>query len=707
MVSNGNSGDENCAEINWDEVGFSIIPTDFIYLMKCPKGNEFLEGKLVPYGNIELSPSAAIINYGQGVIEGLKAHRTPDEHIVLFRPEENARRMKISAERMCMPSPSTEQFVEAVKQTVLANKRWVPPTGKGSLYIRPLLMGTGSVLGLAPATEYTFLIYTCPVKSYHKGPLNLVVKDKLYRAINGSGGTGGIKSATNYSPTYKAVNEARAKGFSDILYLDAETGKHIEEVSACNIFIVKGSAISTPPAEGTILPGITRKSIMDIAIDLGYQVMERPVPLEELLEADEVFCTGTAVVVNPAISVTYNNTRREYKTGADSVSQKLYEMLVGIQTASVEDTKGWNLQKNPKFTVMSPLSVLATCEPGSNSAAVESYAKINWDELGFGLVPTDFMYVMKCAKGDEFSHGGLARYGNIELNPSAGILNYGQGIFEGLKAYRTEHGQILLFRPEENAQRMKIGAERMCMPSPSVEQFVNAVKQTVLANKHWVPPPGKGSLYIRPLLMGTGAVLGLAPASEYTFLIYASPVKSYHKGPLNLIIEDKLYRAVSGCGGTGGVKSVTNYAPIYRAINEAKAKGFSDVLFLDAATGKYIEEISACNVFVVKGNAISTPAAIGTILPGITRKSIIEIALDLGYQVEERPVSVEEVINADEVFCTGTAMVVNPVLSVTYNETKAEYKTGVGTVSQILYETLVGIQTGRIVDTKGWSLQLD
>ncbi|KAG5023239.1 hypothetical protein JHK85_019581 [Glycine max] len=350
---------------------------------------------------------------------------------------------------------------------------------------------------------------------------------------------------------------------------------------------------------------------------------------------------------------------------------------------------------------MSPPSMLGNRKDGSEIAVAENYADINWDELGFSLVPTDYMYVMKCAKGDKFSQGSIVPFGNIEISPSAGILNYGQGLFEGLKAHRTEDGHVLLFRPDENAQRMKRGADRLCMPSPSPGQFVNAVKQIVIANKRWVPPPGKGSLYIRPLLIGTGALLGVAPAPEYTFLIYCSPVGSYQK------VEDKLYRAISGCGGTGGIKSVTNYAPVYTAMADAKANGFSDVLFLDSATGKHIEEASACNVFVLKDNAISTPAIDGTILPGITRKSIIDIAIDLGYQVMERSVSVEEMLGADEMFCTGTAVVVNSVASVTYKETRVDYKTGPATLSSKLRKTLVGIQTGCLEDKKSWTVRVD
>ncbi|MED6144361.1 Branched-chain-amino-acid aminotransferase, mitochondrial [Stylosanthes scabra] len=352
---------------------------------------------------------------------------------------------------------------------------------------------------------------------------------------------------------------------------------------------------------------------------------------------------------------------------------------------------------------MAPPSVLDNCLEDCNS---ETCPDINWEDIGFSLVPTDYMYVMKCAKGEKFSNGNLVRYGTFEISPAAGILNYGQGIFEGLKAYRTEEGSILVFRPEENALRMKAGADRLCMSSPSVEQFVNAVKDTVLANKRWVPPAGRGTLYLRPLLMGTGASLGVGPSTEYTFLIYCSPVSNYHKGPLNFKVEEKLYRAISGFSGTGGIKSVTNYAPVYPATTEAKAEGFSDVLFLDAATGKHIEEASACNMFVVKGNAICTPTIDGAILPGITRKSVIAIALDLGYQVTECAVTVEEMLDADELFCTGTAVVVNNIASVTYKNTKVEYKTGSETVAQKLRKTLLGIQTGTIEDRKGWTVRV-
>ncbi|KAI3957080.1 hypothetical protein MKX01_004371 [Papaver californicum] len=337
------------------------------------------------------------------------------------------------------------------------------------------------------------------------------------------------------------------------------------------------------------------------------------------------------------------------------------------------------------------------------------YADVKWDELGFGLVETDFMYIMKCSKEEEiFTRGELNPYGNIEMSPCSGVINYGQGLFEGLKAYRKRDGNILLFRPEENALRMQMGAERMCMPSPSIDQFISAVKQTVLANKRWVPPPGKGSMYIRPLLIGTGPVLGLAPASECTFITYASPVGNYYKdgsAPLNLVIEEMMHRA--NPGGTGGVKTITNYGPVLKALTHAKSRGFSDVIYLDSVKKKYLEELSACNVFIVKGSRISTPPTNGTILPGITRKSIIDIAIDQGYQVEEHAIEVEELITADEVFCTGTAVVVAPVGSITFRSKRFEYKTGAGTASVKLHSILTSIQTGLIEDKMGWTVKVE
>ncbi|KAK9697561.1 hypothetical protein RND81_08G045300 [Saponaria officinalis] len=334
--------------------------------------------------------------------------------------------------------------------------------------------------------------------------------------------------------------------------------------------------------------------------------------------------------------------------------------------------------------------------------------EIDWENLGFGLTTTDYMYMMKCRKDDEFSEGQIVPFGNIELSPASVVLNYGQGLFEGLKAFRREDGKLLLFRPDQNALRLQIGAERMCMPSPSIHQFLDAVKQTVLANKRWIPPPGKGSLYIRPLLIGTGPSLGISPAPEYSFIVYASPVNKYFKegsAPLSLYIEDEFDRASRG--GVGGVKSITNYGQALRPLTRAKSRGFSDVLFLDSATGKFIEEASAANVFIVKDQKIYTAPTKGTILPGVTRKSIIEIARDLGYEVEERMIEVEELLDADEAFCTGTAVVVAPVGSVTYQGKRVDYRVDDNMVYKKLLTTYKGIQNGEIEDKKGWMVEIN
>ncbi|XP_019254714.1 PREDICTED: branched-chain-amino-acid aminotransferase 2, chloroplastic-like isoform X2 [Nicotiana attenuata] len=326
----------------------------------------------------------------------------------------------------------------------------------------------------------------------------------------------------------------------------------------------------------------------------------------------------------------------------------------------------------------------------------------DWENLGFHLMPTDYMYLTKSDEDGHFEQGQLNPYGNIHLSPSAAVLNYGQGLFEGTKAYRRDDGRLFLFRPHQNAIRMQIGAERMCMPCPSTHQFVDAVKQTALANKRFIPPPGKGSLYIRPLLIGSGPILGLAPAPDYTFLVYASPEGT---APLNLYVQEDLHRASRG--GVGGVKSITNYAPVLRAIKSAKEKGFSDVLYLDSLNKRYIEEVSSCNIFLVKGKILSTPAASGTILEGVTRKSIMEIARDLGYQVEERLIDVDELTNADEVFCTGTAVGVASVGSITYKGKRIEYKERSEQTSKQLYSRVIEIQRGVIEDKRDWIVEIE
>lgn len=219
------------------------------------------------------------------------------------------------------------------------------------------------------------------------------------------------------------------------------------------------------------------------------------------------------------------------------------------------------------------------------------------------------MYVANCEAGSTKWEGSLQPYGPMQLYPSAQALNYGQAIFEGMKAQRSANGRIVLFRPDCNAERMEQGAARLSMCSPPQDLFIEAVKQTVIANQDFVPPPGKGSLYLRPLLMGTGPILGLGPAPSYTFVIYCAAVGSYFKGgqltPIDLIVETRFHRAAPG--GMGGTKCAGNYSPVLVTQLAAKKEGYADVVYLDAKTDTELEEVSSCNIFVVKGKTIKTP----------------------------------------------------------------------------------------------------
>lgn len=259
---------------------------------------------------------------------------------------------------------------------------------------------------------------------------------------------------------------------------------------------------------------------------------------------------------------------------------------------------------------------------------------IDWDNMGFNInnvAPR--MFVATCGQDGKWT-GSMQNYGPMPMHPSAQVLNYGQSIFEGMKAQRSVGGKIVLFRPDQNAARMMAGADRMSMPQVPSDLFVRACHDVVKENAAYVPPMGKGALYLRPLLMGTGPILGLGPAPSYTFLIYAAPVGAYFKGgqltPIDLIVEERFHRAAPGehplgarepvpacsldtppfppgTGGMGGTKAAGNYSPVLVTQLAAKKSGYADVVYLDAKEDKYLEEVSSCNIFVVKGKTIRTP----------------------------------------------------------------------------------------------------
>ena len=334
---------------------------------------------------------------------------------------------------------------------------------------------------------------------------------------------------------------------------------------------------------------------------------------------------------------------------------------------------------------------------------------IDWENMTFSFRETDKMYISTCKKDGEWSKGRIQDFQNLNISPAAGVLNYGQGLFEGMKAYRTVDGSVVLFRPKENAKRMQRGARRLGMPEVPEDMFLDAVIKTVKENSRWIPPIGKGTLYIRPLLMGSGAILGVAPAPEYTFLVYVSPVGPYFKGglePTSLKISKEHHRAAPG--GSGGVKAIGNYAPGMVPSKNAKGEGFAEIIYLDAVNNKYIEEVGAANFFCIKDEIISTPELTGTILGGITRLSIIEIARSKGYEVREEKIDVEYALEADECFCAGTAAVVSSICSIKHGDRVVEYcNGGVGSITREIYDSLVAIQEKRSPDTFDWLIELD
>ncbi len=330
--------------------------------------------------------------------------------------------------------------------------------------------------------------------------------------------------------------------------------------------------------------------------------------------------------------------------------------------------------------------------------------EIDWDSLTFSLTPTDTMYITETGIDEPWKPGNLVPYGDMKISPAAGVLNYGQGLFEGMKAYRTSKDRVVFFRPEENARRMQRGADRLKMPPVPESVFIDAVEQCVQENIRWLPPNGRGAMYVRPLLMGSGPVLGVSPAPFYRFLVYVTPVGPYFKGgvtAIDLLISEEFHRAAPG--GSGGVKAIGNYAPGMMPSKNAKADGYAEVIYLDAETHSCIEEVGAANFFCVKDGILYTPELTGTILPGITRDSLIKLARHNGIEVHETKVTAEFAMASDEAFCCGTAAVISPIGSITKGDKTVKYGNGnPGHMTTLLYEKLVGIQSETEEDLFGW-----
>lgn len=334
--------------------------------------------------------------------------------------------------------------------------------------------------------------------------------------------------------------------------------------------------------------------------------------------------------------------------------------------------------------------------------------------LGFGRIFTDYMFVMDYTPENGWHDARIVPFENISIHPAATVLHYGAEIFEGLKAYRTSDGTVQLFRPIENIRRMNNSAERLCLPVIPEDDAFKILTEFVRVEKDWTPSAEGTSLYLRPFMFGTDENLGVHAVHNAKFVIIASPVGSYYKegiNPVKIMIEDQDVRAVRG--GTGYAKCGGNYAASTRAGERAEEKGYSQVLWLDGVERKYIEEVGAMNVMFKINGEIVTPMLTGSILPGITRKSCLEILRNKGYNVSERLLSVDELAAAmnngtlEEAWGCGTAAVVSPIGELCYKDRIFTVNDGkIGEVTKMLYDTLTGIQWGKIKDEYGWTYQI-
>ncbi len=336
------------------------------------------------------------------------------------------------------------------------------------------------------------------------------------------------------------------------------------------------------------------------------------------------------------------------------------------------------------------------------------------DQLGFGQFFTDHMFIVDYTEGMGWHDPRIIPYQPLSIDPSAAVFHYGQAVFEGLKAYATVDNRVLLFRPDRNFNRLNHSNERIVIPAIDEELALEALKQLVTLDREWVPKAPGTSLYIRPFIIATEPHLGVHPSKNYKFIIIMSPSGSYYKegiNPVKIMVEQHFVRAV--VGGTGEAKTAGNYASALKGQEIANKEGYSQTLWLDGKEHRYIEEVGSMNIFFKINGTVITPALNGSILPGITRNSMLQVLKAKNIPVEERRISIDEVVEAyhngtlEEAFGTGTAAVISPVGELKWQDEKILINNGeIGEVSQMLYETLTGIQNGTLEDTFGWTIKL-
>jgi branched-chain amino acid aminotransferase len=335
-------------------------------------------------------------------------------------------------------------------------------------------------------------------------------------------------------------------------------------------------------------------------------------------------------------------------------------------------------------------------------------------KLHFGKTFTDHMLTMKYSPAEGWHDKQIVPYGNFQLDPAAMVLHYGQAMFEGLKAYKSPEGKTLLFRPKDNLRRMNSSARRLCMPEIDVEEVYDGLLDLIRIEDAWIPDKPGTSLYIRPTMIATDPYLGVKASDSYTFFIILSPVGPYYPeglAPVKIYVENEYVRAVKG--GMGYTKAAANYAASILAGELAKKVGYSQVLWLDGVERKYVEEVGSMNIFFKFKGELATPALGGSILPGITRDSIITLARDAGVTVNERLISIQEIYDAqkkgelEDVFGTGTAAVVSPVGELNWNDDIIHVNGGKsGKLALELYDKLTGIQFGKLPDPHGWIVEV-
>lgn len=345
----------------------------------------------------------------------------------------------------------------------------------------------------------------------------------------------------------------------------------------------------------------------------------------------------------------------------------------------------------------------------------EPKQKPDVNHLVFGKNFTDHMFVMDYSTDKGWHDARIIPYQPILIEPSAMIFHYGQTVFEGLKAYFSEDGRILLFRPDRNMQRLNQSNDRLCIPKIDEKLAIGALKELIRIEQDWIPKAEGTSLYIRPFIIATEPALGVHPSSTYKFMIILSPVGSYYKEgihPVKIAVESRYVRAVSG--GTGQAKTAGNYASSLKAQEVAEEVGYSQVLWLDGVEKKYVEEVGSMNIFFKINGEVVTPALNGSILEGVTRNSIIQLLKHWNIPVSERKISIDEVHQAykegmlEEVFGTGTAAVISPVGELYWNDEKMTVNNGeTGELSMKLYNTLTSIQLGKMEDPFGWVVEVE